>query len=130
MGFALDITYNYGVEAYDYEAGSGLRRFVLTMPSKLYKKAHKDAKKGKWTVREAPTAAFGERFVVTGPDGYMYEVRRVHFHYAVIGHLLFPQPRCCGRSACESRETEQSTAQLVERILAHSVHMAIPLAPF
>jgi hypothetical protein len=41
LAYALEVTYNYGVDAYEYEAGSGLRRFVLIAPPALYKKAKK-----------------------------------------------------------------------------------------
>jgi catechol 2,3-dioxygenase-like lactoylglutathione lyase family enzyme len=59
--YALELTYNYGIES--YEPGNGLQRFVLVLP---------DAVEARGRAAALGYAVAGA--AVTGPDGYVYEL--------------------------------------------------------
>ena len=61
--YALELTYNYGVEK--YERGEGLQRFIIRIP-------HGGAAQA---LARAESLGYGSHDgVVTGPDGYRYEL--------------------------------------------------------
>ena len=59
--YALELTYNYGIAA--YERGAGLQRFVIRMENPF----------GALDAARAKGYAV-DQSIVTGPDGYMYEL--------------------------------------------------------
>ena len=71
--YALELTYNYGVDSYEH--GNGLDRFVVRLPEGKNPKAMiADAKGLGYSVNGA---------IVTGPDGYRFELLKSSW----IGHI-------------------------------------------
>ena len=66
--YALELTYNYGVDR--YSVGEGLQRFVLHLPNRDERLA-KAAEAGFRVVHEVDGG------LVTGPDGYQFEIREL-----------------------------------------------------
>ena len=73
-GYALELTYNYGVRS--YPAGAGLQRIVVRLPHILYSRVVTGAEESGYDAHYIDTRIHAGRkaIEIVGPDRYVYEV--------------------------------------------------------